>query len=429
MAEKKRTEKRLVSHQKASPSREQKQKSDGKRPFLPRKSGEGYSTCHIKQECGSCRFINEPYKDSLKKKFAQGVDILRQHKVLSRAKILAARPSPKELAYRSVAKLAVREGKDGSFSIGLFQPGSHRVVDVSECPVHVPVINRCVRALRRLLGESDLKPWDEATCQGDLRYLVLRAAHQTQELSLTFVCKDERPTKILKGIVTKLRENLRIQGAYLNCNPDPGNHIFGKKTRRLVGNEKLRESLCDFSLAISPASFFQVNPWQARNLYRRVSDLAGIISGGVVAWDLYSGVGPLSMILARNGYRVLAIEENQDAVKDAAYHCRLNGLEQQVVSLNGRVEQLQEEIPDWGQAPELIVANPSRRGMAPETRQFLKKLLAASQNTRLIYVSCDVTTLARDLDELQKSGHLLRQVEAFDMFAQTDKLEWVAVIA
>lgn len=394
----------------------------------PLKKEDDFSLCHIKKECGSCVLVNDPYKPGLKRKFDAGIEILRENDVLRSARVLGATGSPRELAYRSVAKLAVRKGSEEPFEIGLFQPGSHKVVDVSRCPVHIPAINRCVRALKKLLNDSALTPWDEQSLEGDIRYIIVRAAHQTQELSLTFVCKDETPAKTLKEIVKKIQENLSIHGAYLNCNPDQGNHIFGKKTVRICGGEKLRERLCDLRFEISPASFFQVNPWQATNLYRRIGDLVGTGAPEAVAWDLYSGVGPISMILARNGYKTVAIEENPNAVADAGHHNRINGFEDMIHNMTGCVELVQEQIPKWGQYPQVVVVNPSRRGIAPQTRSFLKKLLSASSNTQLIYVSCDINTLARDLADLQQSGRQLRQIEAFDMFAQTDKLEWLAVI-
>ena len=409
------------------PATEQIRRRNGKLT-LPLRS-DSFEQCGIKDQCQSCKFVNEPYLERLKQKHQDGLKVLENAEVLRYSRQLPPNPSPKPLAYRGVAKLAVRKNlnSESNFSIGLFKPGTHEVVEVSRCPLHIPSINQCIRYLTKLLNESPIKAWDEKKNQGDLRYLVVRAAHKTGELSLTFVCTDESPKAELKEIVKKLKESHKIHGAHLNIHPSEGNQIFGEKTLKLSGSEKLRESLCDLKFEISPKSFFQVNPWQAEKLYRRLEQLIGSGHQESIAWDLYSGVGPIAMILSRSAYKVLSIEENPDAVADAKYHFQINNLEH-AEFLVGRVEHLTEAIPSWAKKPDIIVANPSRAGIAEETRSHLKRVLSSASTTQLYYVSCDVNTLARDLKDLSKSGYKVRQIEAFDMFAQTDKLEWLAVM-
>lgn len=395
---------------------------------LPLRS-DSFEQCAIKNQCRSCKFVNEPYLERLNQKHQEGLKILEQADVLSYSRQLPPYPSPKPLAYRGVAKLAVRQNSNTSspFSIGLFKPGTHDVIEISRCPLHIPAINQCIRYLTKLLNDSSVQAWNEDKKQGDLRYLVVRVAHKTGELSLTFVCSDESPKVQLKEIVKKLKESHKIHGAHLNIHPSEGNQIFGEKTLKLTGSEKLRESLCDLKFEISPKSFFQVNPWQAEKLYRRLEQLIGSGHHESIAWDLYSGVGPIAMILARSAYRVLSMEENPDAVADAKYHFQINNLEK-AEFLTGRVEHLSGSIPSWAKTPDIIVANPSRAGIAEETRTQLKRILSSASAVQLFYVSCDVTSLARDLKDLSASGYKVRQIEAFDMFAQTDKLEWLAVM-
>ena len=240
-------------------------------------------------------------------------------------------------------------------------------------------------------------------------------------------------TKNIKDDLKRLTKMMRlieehsIFSVHMNINDSEGNAIYGSETIRIAGAEKLRESLCDLKFEISPTAFFQVNPWQAINLYRRVQQLAGN-ADGAVAWDLYSGAGPISMLLASSGYKVAGIEENPFAVEDGKVNLRRNDLEEKVSFITGRVEDKQTDIPNWAQSPSLIVCNPSRRGIAEETRNYLSSVLN-HEKSLFIYVSCEIETMARDIKDLQKSGHKLRQVEAFDMFAQTDKLEWIAVLS
>ncbi|NRA44200.1 MAG: 23S rRNA (uracil(1939)-C(5))-methyltransferase RlmD [Oligoflexales bacterium] len=420
--------KRPEQHASSRPATETLRRRGGGRTNSPSRS-DSFDQCAIKHQCRSCKYVNEPYLERLKQKHQDGLKVLEEAGVLTYSRQLPPNPSPKPLAYRGVAKLAVRKSRDTNspFSIGLFKPGTHEVVDISRCPLHIPAINQCIRYLSKLLNESSIQAWDEESKEGDLRYLVVRAAHKTGELSLTFVCTDDSRKLELKEIVKKLKETHKIHGAHLNIHPTEGNQIFGDKTLKLSGSEKLRESLCDLKFEISPRSFFQVNPWQAEKLYRRLEQLIGSGNQSSIAWDLYSGVGPIAMILARSAYQVLSIEENPDAVQDAKYHFQINNLEK-AEFLTGRVEHLSGSIPTWAKAPDIIVANPSRAGIAEETRTHLKRILSSASATQLFYVSCDVGTLARDLKDLTASGYKVRQIEAFDMFAQTDKLEWLAVM-
>jgi 23S rRNA (uracil1939-C5)-methyltransferase len=384
--------------------------------------------------------------------------ILREAGVLGVAHILPAVESPRPLGYRAYFKLAVRplatppaqspppapteppasgwttagaapEAGTSAvpakrFAIGLFEPGTHEVIDMDDCPLHVPPLRRLLRDLREELDASPVTPYDETTGEGQLRYLAARAAHLTGEVSTPL--KHE-----LRAITQRLlRRGHKINSAHMNVHDGPGNAIFGAETVRLAGSDRLRERLCDLDFEVGPTSFFQINPWQAINLYRRVEMIAGPAQPGTIpaAWDLYCGTGQISLILARQGYRVLGIEENPLAVNDARANARKNRLEDRAEFVAARVEDSESRIPGWAKSPSLIVANPSRRGLAEATRSHLTWLLTQQPQSRFVYVSCSVETLARDLAELTKSGFVVRQVEAFDMFAQTDGLEWLVVL-
>ena len=396
--------------------------------------------CQIKELCQSCEYVNTPYRAGLAAKHARGLDQLATAGVLEQARVLPPNASPHILNYRSVAKLAVRpaaprslEARNGHrFAIGLFEPGSHAVVDLTACPVHVPAINRFLQDLRGFLNDSFLAPFNEASGDGDLRYLTVRAAHLTEELLVTFVVA--RPCKAeLRQIAGKLRTlGHKIASVYMNINSGKGNAIFGPETVPVCGALWLRERLCDFDFAIGPTSFFQINPWQAEILYRRIEQIVATETREAqardVAWDLYCGAGQIALVLGRAGYQVLGIEENLEAIAAAEANALKNRAERSLRFISGRAEDLTEAIPLGLQSPKLVVANPSRRGIAPSMRKTLGNLAKDASGRRFIYVSCDVTTLARDLKDLTASGWKLRQVESFDMFPQTDKLEWLAVL-
>ncbi|SMF46364.1 23S rRNA (uracil(1939)-C(5))-methyltransferase RlmD [Pseudobacteriovorax antillogorgiicola] len=393
-------------------------------------------TCRIKDVCGTCQFINGDYQNSLDIKYRAGLEKLTDKTLLQGTQVTSPIPSPRSQAYRTHAKLAVRpatksvtpHAKDGRFAIGLFQPKSHKVVDISFCPLHRNSINRLIRDLKPALNDSSLTPYDEETHTGDLRYIAIRASHLTEEVMVTFICMNDSKRLELKSMILQLR-NLghTISAAHLNVNGEQTNTIFGGVSKRLAGSDRLREELCDLSFEIGPTSFFQVNPWQAENVYRRVEQIAGPDRSHSVAWDLYCGTGQISMLLANAGYRTIGIEENPQATRDAQKNVVRNRVENTPQFVAGRVEEITENFPSWAQEPRLIVVNPSRKGLSDSVREFLKSTMARSQS-RLIYVSCDINTLVRDLDDLKSTGKRVVQLDAFDMFPFTDKMEWLAVL-
>lgn len=386
--------------------------------------------CHIKKRCGSCLYVNDPYETSLAQKHENELKILSEFAPLEGCEVLSPNPSPKIFQYRSSAKLAVGPGNAGQrFAIGLYQQASHTIVDVSGCPLHTESITQFIQTIKPILEASSLIPYNEIAQTGDLRYLTVRSTHTTGEMMLVFVVTSDGVKDELKRIVKELKAlRIPIHSAYLNINQTTGNQIYGQSSIKLTGTENLRESLAGFNFSIGPTSFFQVNPWQAQLLLRRVEQHAGYSRGGI-AWDLYCGLGPITMVLARAGYRVFGIEENPQAIQNGQMNLEKNNLANNAELMTGRVEDLLWKAPRWAQYPEFIVVNPSRRGLADAVRSDLIKLAERKNHRfRLIYVSCAVKTLARDLKELLSANFKLRQLESFDMFCHTDKLEWLAVL-
>ncbi len=413
------------------------------RIMTPKGASAAEPTCAIKTLCGTCKFVNLDYEQGLSEKHQKGLQVLKDAGILGSARLLAPARSPRAHEYRSLFKLAVRPVKEGRgvlragkaddapnrFAIGLFAQGSHDVIDMDDCPLHTWPLRRLLRDLRTELNASPITPYDEAAHTGQLRYLAARSAHLTGEIMLTFVTTENLKVELKRLIANLQRKGHKINSAHVNVNPEKGNAIFGPKTERLSGAEGLRERVCDLDFEIGPTSFFQINPWQAIQLYRRIEQIAGQTASPAVAWDLYCGTGQISLILARLGYKVLGIEENAKAVEDAGENARRNKLEDRTQFLASRVEDAQRLIPAYARDPELIVVNPSRRGLAESTRKHLKELLEQHPKARFIYVSCEVETLSRDLKELTQSGFALRQIEPFDMFPQTDNMEWLAVLS
>jgi 23S rRNA (uracil1939-C5)-methyltransferase len=299
---------------------------------------------------------------------------------------------------------------------------------MTDCPIHTKPLQALLIDLKTEIEASILQPFDEKQQSGDLRYVAARSAHLTGEIMLTFVVTNPQKFELIRLVNRLRRLGHKINSAHMNINKTSTNAIFGPTTVLLAGMSGLRERICDLDIEIGPLAFFQVNPWQANNLYRRVEMHAGQARRNEVAWDLYTGTGQIALILGRSGYKALGIEEIVEAASDATLNAQRNQLSDRVTFMAAKVEESEPLLPQWAIRPNVIVVNPSRRGLHEAARSHVAHILRQNPGTKMIYVSCEVQTLARDLQALAASGHKVRQVEAFDMFAQTDKLEWLAVL-
>jgi 23S rRNA (uracil1939-C5)-methyltransferase len=396
------------------------------------KQSKSYKVCDKKDVCGSCEFVNTNYNKSLQEKNSASLEIFKNNFTDDEIRYLPANPSPKPSNYRSTAKLAVRPGSsDKRFLIGLFAPGSHKVVDILGCPVHHISIDKILPLLQQKLDDSSLDPWDEKNHSGDIKYLIIRASHLTGKLMLTFVCANQSSLLQLRKIVRSLPSTM-VSSTWANINTTSGNAILGEKMKHLSGSARLRDSLGDLDLFVSPGSFFQVNPWTASLIYRRVQDLLGVSATKEVVWDFYCGIGITSMVAIKNGYRVLAIEENPYAIEDLKVNFKNNSIEPSYHEvIQGRVEDVlsgSATCPPWSTNPSTVIVNPSRSGLEPEVIESLTRRLAGSFDHQIIYISCSLKTLIRDLKDFEQKKYKIKQIESYDMFAQTDKLEWLVVL-
>jgi 23S rRNA (uracil1939-C5)-methyltransferase len=388
--------------------------------------------CNKKEICGSCELVNTNYKKSLQKKHLESLAILKQNFLDNEIRYLQPTPSPKTLNYRSTAKLAVRRtDREKRFLIGLFSPGSHKVVDIVGCPVHHISIDKILPILQQKLESSTLDPWDEKNQTGDIKYLVIRASHLTGKLMITFVCANQKSLIQLRKIVRALPSTV-VSSTWANINRASGNAIMGDKMKHLSGSARLRDSLGDLDLFVSPGSFFQVNPWTASLIYRRIQDLLGCSTKKEVVWDLYCGIGITSMIAINNGFRVLAVEENPYAIEDLNINLKSNSIDSSSHKIvQAKVEDVLSSstiCPTWTANPSSIIVNPSRSGLEPKVIENLTKRLEGSCDHQIIYISCSLKTLIRDLKEFEQNKYKIKQIESYDMFAQTNKLEWLVVL-
>ena len=267
--------------------------------------------------------------------------------------------------------------------------------------------------------------WDETDRQDGVRHIFYRSSALTGKCVVTLVVSKAPPSADLAA----LRDTLRLRcpamtGLVLNVNTARGNTVLAGEFKTLWGEARLTEGLCGLRFSLSPRSFFQVNPPQAEKLYEKALEYADV-SRGALALDLYCGTGTIGLCMASRGARVIGAEIVADAVKNARENAERNSLSQRCEFICADASQAADELRRRGLRPEVIVVDPPRKGLAPEVIDAA----AGMEPDRIVYVSCDPGTLARDLALFDARGYSPAAGTAVDMFPRTGHVETVALLS
>jgi 23S rRNA (uracil1939-C5)-methyltransferase len=371
--------------------------------------------------CVGCPFIKVPYPEQLLKKRAIVGRALAEYSSLASADVSPVVPSPQRLGYRARVKLVVRKNRD-QVAMGLYVPQTHRVIDISSCPVHPRQVNQVVFYLKKKVLELGIAPYDERDDSGDLRYVDFRFSVARHELSLTLVTRHASFPQGAPLAKALQRRFPFITGVIQNVNENRGNVIWGNSFRTLGGRDTIMERVGDLKLVFPAGVFSQANPFTARKLYDRVYELAAL-KGGETVLDLYCGVGPIALYLAVAARQVWAVDDSELSITTAKQNARRNG-RGNCRFIAGDVAttltQLTKDLPRI----DLMVLNPPRKGIKAAA---LEAVLAAGA-PRIIYVSCEPRSLARDLDRLVAANYRVEQIQPFDMFPQTEEVETLVLL-
>ena len=370
--------------------------------------------------CGGCRLQHIQYEEQLRLKRQMVVDALQRlggvdlmvHPVIGMAD---------PWHYRNKAQYPVAlDG--GKLKIGFFQPRSHNLVDVRRCLIQHPASEWVVGAMRSLIPKLGISVYDEKEHRGLLRHLITRTSFSSAEVLLVLVTNgQDLPAR--ERLVRELTQQVNgLVGVVQNVNTRRGNVITGEENILLWGRDYVVEELGELCFQISAGSFFQVNSQQAEVLFNLVRDYADL-KGGETVFDLYCGSGAISLFLSGQAARVIGVESYAPAVEDAKKNARLNKINN-VEFHAGRAEELMPAMLEEGLTADLVVLDPPRKGC----EEKLLAALAEMQPPRIIYVSCNPATLARDLRYLVERGYAVREVQPVDMFPHTAHVECVVLM-
>lgn len=323
--------------------------------------------------------------------------------------------------YRNKAQVPVRK-VEGLLTTGFFRKNSHDLIPMEDFYIQDPKIDEAIIVVRDIMREYGVKPYNEKDGTGNLRHIVVRRGYHTGEMMIVLVTRTAKlfPTsKIIPAIQEALPEVVSI---VQNVNPRGTNVILGEDAIVLYGEDKYRDELMGNTFEISHRSFYQVNPLQTEKLYQTVLDFAAM-TGEETVIDAYCGIGTITLALAKKAKEVYGIEIVEMAVEDAKRNAALNGVENVTYQL-GAAEEVMLKWAEEERTADLLVVDPPRKGLEG---QFIDAVLEMKPS-KMVYVSCNPATLARDLALLAEGGYNVEKIQPVDLFPQTNHVESVTLL-
>ena len=378
--------------------------------------------CPIYEDCGGCQLQHLSYEGQLAEKYLTVQDAIRRIGKLSDVAIKPVLGMKDPWRYRNKSQFPVGK-KEGDLIAGCFAARTHEIVPTDSCLIQHTMNDRLLAVVREIASDIGIEAYDEKTGRGTLRHIMGRFGTASGEVMAVLVTSPvDFPGK--DRMVTQLRTRMpELTSIQQNINSARTNVILGRETRVLWGAPVITDHIGHFSFQISAESFFQVNTAQTQVLYEKTVQAAGL-SGGETVFDLYSGTGTISLFLAEKAAEVYGIEFSKAAVADA----EKNALTNAVMNVNfiaGDVAERIVELHARGIRPDVVVMDPPRAGCA----EIVLRTAAEMGPDRLVYVSCNPATLARDLAILGEMGYATKSIQPVDMFPQTYHVECIASIA
>ncbi len=377
-------------------------------------------SCPHAKNCGGCQLQHMDYQGQLSWKREQVVDAMRRIGKLD-VEVLPVLGMDEPYHYRNKAQLPLGT-RQSELVMGFFQKGSHDIVDLQTCEIQHPLITKLALALKRIVPDLGIEPYDEVNHTGVLRHAVIRASFSEETLMLVLVTRTRNllaQEQLITGLAQEVPELISIAH---NVNPRVTNVILGSETKIIWGEPYLMDSIGHLRCAISPGSFFQVNPSQTKVLY----DLVRVgmeLKGTETILDLYCGAGTIGLYLASEAREVIGVETFVGAVEDARHNAKLNGISGAQFHV-GKAEELLPSLVQRHKRIDGVIVDPPRKGCD----RSLLETLVTTRVPRICYVSCNPSTLARDLSYLADQGYKVGAIQPVDMFPWTRHVECVVLI-
>ena len=375
------------------------------------------SLCPVHGKCGGCQLLDMPYEKQLKQKQKQVNKLLKPY--CNTEKIIGMEDP---FHYRNKVHAVFGHRKDGTVISGTYQQGTHFIVPVDECLIEDKRADAIICDIRGLLKSFKIKTYNEDTGYGLFRHVLIRTGYHSGQVMVVLVLGSPiLPSK--NNFVKALRKlHPEITTIILNVNDQKTSMVLGEKETVLYGKGYIEDELCGHTFRISSKSFYQVNPVQTEKLYAKAIELAGL-TGKERVIDAYCGIGTIGLIASDKAKEVISVELNPDAVKDAIVNAKRNGI-RNVRFYRNDASVFMRQMADEGESADVVFMDPPRSG---SDEKFLSSVVTLHPK-RIVYVSCEPTTLARDLKYLTRHGYRVRTAVPFDMFPATEHVETAVLL-
>jgi 23S rRNA (uracil1939-C5)-methyltransferase len=377
--------------------------------------------CAYFGRCGGCDLQHLSYSEQLEYKTKTVRDALVRIGGIKSPNVLQTIGMDNPWRYRNKGQFPVA-GEKGSEAVGLYASASHRIIDIDSCLIQHEVSDSIIAVFKEFMRRYGVPAYDEVTQRGIIRHIVSKIAFSTGDVMVIAVTNTDK-LPLSDELVAMLREQIPgLKSVVQNVNTESTNVVLGSRNKVLWGESFITDMIDNLSFRISPLSFFQVNPVQTNILYDRALQYAGL-DGSQTVLDLFCGIGTISLFLARRAKFVYGVEEVSQSVKDAEVNAKLNGI-LNVRFICGDAKVVFDKMQSDTKI-DVVVVDPPRKGCEPELLDGILKLSPA----RVVYVSCNPATLARDVKHLAQGGYELIEAQPVDMFAHTGHVESVVLMS
>lgn len=381
--------------------------------------------CPMQKVCGACQlqFIDYKYQLKLKKEIV--IDAM--HSICgSEIEIKDVIPSPKDREYRHKIQYPVSETQNSKRILaGYYKQASHELVNIKYCPIQPAYCDNIIEFIRTAAQEEGLSGYNEKKHNGDLRHIVIRTSNYNQKSLVVLVVNSTKVFDKLKKLAHRIYTELEnIAGVMVNFNSKKTNLILGENTELVEGEEFIEEKLCDKIFKVGAKTFFQVNPSSANNIFEFVKDYISKNFDQPLVLDAYAGITAFGICLSDVAKKVVSVEDVKESVILADKILKENSIKNVELHNMDAGKFFEKELKTKGRKFDVTVLDPPRKGCSQESLDYAFKLTKG----KIIYVSCNPATLARDLKYLIEKGCKVQFIQPFDMFPHTYHIENVAII-
>lgn len=378
--------------------------------------------CPVAKQCGGCQLQHLSYKAELAYKTREVKDVMERIGGIKGVEVKPALGMENPWRYRNKAQFPVGRGKNGC-AIGFYAKRSHRIVDTEKCFLQNECNDEIIGIVRTFLNEFHIPLYDEEKHKGLVRHILTRIGRNSGEIMVCIVINGKKlPNSDI--LVERLKAVEGVVSIVLNVNKEKTNVILGQKIIALWGKDTITDSIDGIAFEISPLSFYQVNPVQTEVLYGKAVELADL-KGDETVLDLYCGIGTISLFFARKAKKVFGVEIVPEAIADAKKNAARNGITNVEFAVGAAEEVIPRLYEEEGITADIVVVDPPRKGC---DEKLLETILRISPE-KIVYVSCNPSTWARDLVVLKEGGYALKEVQPVDQFSHSVHVETVVLMS